>query len=120
MALVVFPVQSERLATGCPVQRVIEEKQVRSVHSALKETVSPAPWVHLVCRDFQGNLALRAWACLGQRGTSDSEACPAHRDLQVKASQDLWVTPVGLDLRGPLGRQDKEFKDPRANRGRGA
>lgn len=32
-----------------------------------KSFASVSSRVHLVCRVFQGNLALRAWACLGQR-----------------------------------------------------
>lgn len=82
-----------------------------------KERAIPAPWVHLVCLDFQENPVLKEWASLDRRVMLVLEGCQVYQDLQVKASKDLWVTLGVLALQALLGHKDKEFKDQRVNRG---
>ncbi|TNN61521.1 Collagen alpha-1(XXVIII) chain [Liparis tanakae] len=110
-AQVVLPVRLERLATDFLVRRGTGGFLALQVHSAPKETATPAPWVLLVCPDSQGNRARKDWASLDPRGTLVSEDLLVYRDPLAKASQDLWVTLGGPALRGQRGHRDKESKD---------
>lgn len=106
MARAVLQVRLERLATDFLVQRATAAIEAPQVHSAPKETAILAPWVLLVCLDFQENLALREWASLDQRGILVFEGCLVYQDLRARASKDLRVTLGGQALQGQRGHKE--------------
>lgn len=110
-------VQLGRLAMDFLVLRVTEEIEALQAHLVPKETAILAPWVLLGCLDFQENLGRREWAFLDRRAILDFEGCLVYQDLQVKASQDLWVTLGDLVHLGQQVLKGKEFKGQRVNRG---